>query len=88
MVSTPGSRSGRWADGSGLIAMPMTPPAEAKALSAEEKREITHTDHFQVGHRVLASTAVTVAPCWQRLCGQHALYWYVRTTTRVTAALS
>ena len=51
MVLTPGSRSGRWADGGTLPAiMPGTPPAAAKPMSAEEKREVLQTDHFQVGY--------------------------------------
>ena len=50
MVLTPGSRSGRWADGSTLPAMPVTPPPTAKPMSAEEKREVVQTDHFQVGY--------------------------------------
>ncbi|CAM9931666.1 unnamed protein product, partial [Laminaria digitata] len=48
VVLTPGSRSGRWGDGSSLPAiMPGTPPAAAKPMSAEEKREVVQTDHFQ-----------------------------------------
>lgn len=47
-MSTPGSKSGRRADGIGLAAVPMTPPAAGKALSVEEKKEVMQTDHFQV----------------------------------------
>lgn len=57
MVLTPGSRSGRWADGSTMAAiMPGTPPAAAKPMSAEEKKEVVQTDHFQVGYCAVMRT--------------------------------
>lgn len=65
MVLTPGSRSGRWADGSTLAAiMPGTPPAAAKPMSAEEKKEVVQTDHFQVGAVVLLCYWATGLLCY------------------------
>ena len=58
MVSTPVGKAGRWPDGGGLFAFPMTPPPQplpsaagkdkGKDLSSDQKKEILQTDHFQV----------------------------------------
>lgn len=49
-ASSPGSATGRSIDKGGInmIGMPLTPPVTATPLSAEEKKEIVQTDHFQV----------------------------------------
>ncbi|CAM9402404.1 unnamed protein product [Ascophyllum nodosum] len=57
MVSTPVGKAGRWPDGGGLFAFPMTPPPQplpsaagkdkGKDLSSDQKKEILQTDHFQ-----------------------------------------